>query len=195
MRRLGVSVLSIAAAGDFVAVALLVLVAACCGRAEAAAVEKVADPAGTECACDCPEFFSPKRNSCLSRCVNYSQITAACVIERERKHGRSEAAIEQELKSCSTDCPVLRKETRTICKEALFGIAKACEQGGANGITPRQVECYLDYLVRDLDEPLKSQFRQKNADQLAAATQEVRDMMIGGILAGLQTEQGTSCPP
>jgi len=146
-----------------------------------------------ECACDCAEFNSPRRGSCSRQCQNYGPISAQCVIERERASGRSEEQIEAAINSCSTDCKVLRTETRAICLDALFGIAAACKASGPGGATQKQIDCYLDYLVRDAEEPFKSQFRKQNADQLAAMDQNSRDVFVGGMLDGLKAE-GLSCP-
>lgn len=167
---------------------MLALLAATVGCAAAAAA------ATDECACDCAEFNSPKRGSCSTQCQNYGPISAHCVIERERAKGRSDEQIEAAVKDCSPDCKVLRTETRAICLDTLFGIAAACKASGPNGATQKQLDCYLDYLVRDAEEPFKSQFRKQNADQLAAMDQNGRDLFVGGMLDGLKAE-GVSCPP
>ena len=149
---------------------------------------------GPECACDCAEFNSPKRSLCGSQCQNYGPISAQCVIERERASGRSDEQIEAALKTCSTDCAVLRTETRPLCLDALFGIAAACKASGPGGATQKQIDCYLDYLIRDAEEPFKSQFRKQNADQLAAMDQNGRDLFVGAMLDGLKAEGLRACP-
>jgi hypothetical protein len=152
-----------------------------------------AEPAA-ECACDCPEFFSSKREACRSQCANYGPLSSSCVIQRERSRGRSDAEIEAAIKDCSTDCAVLRSETRAICLDATYALVVACKASGPQGATDRQVACYLDYLVRELEEPMKSQFRQQSADQLAAMDQQGRDLFVGSMLDSLKAE-GFSCRP
>ena len=152
------------------------------------------DAAVDECSCDCREFNSARRSSCGSQCQNYGPISAQCVIERERARGRSDEQIEAAIRSCSTDCKALRSETRPLCIDVLYGIVAACKAGGPGGSTQKQLDCYLDYLVRDAEEPFKSQFREQNADQLAAMDQNSRDLFVGGMLDGLKAE-GVSCPP
>ncbi|MBA4285069.1 MAG: hypothetical protein C0434_06010 [Xanthomonadaceae bacterium] len=152
----------------------------------------VAGPSAS-CACDCPEFFSSKREACRSQCANYGPLSTSCVIQRERSRGRSDADIETAIKDCSTDCAVLRSETRPLCLDAVYPLVIACKASGPQGATARRVDCYLDYLVRELEEPMKSQFRQQNADQLAAMDQQGRDLFVGNMLDALSGE-GYRCP-
>ena len=151
-------------------------------------------PAAAECACDCPEFFSSRRESCRAQCANYGPLSTSCVIERERARGRSDVQIEAAIKDCSTDCAVLRNERRAICLDAAYALVIACKASGPQGASARQVACYLDYVVRDLPEPMKSQFRKQNADQLAAMDQQGRDLFVGNMLDALASE-GYRCPP
>ena len=145
------------------------------------------------CHCDCAEFDSPRRDECSSQCAAYGPMAAQCVIQREIGKGRSEDAVLKEINACAGDCPSLRGEVSTICGDALYSLRRACRASGPAGVTQKQIDCYLSYVVREAEEPQKSTLRQQLAEQIKAMDASTRDQFMGGILDALKGE-GLNCP-
>lgn len=151
--------------------------------------------AGSEpsCNCDCNEFLSLRRDACAAQCLNYSHNSAQCVVERNIGLGRSREQLERAIGECPTDCARLSGNVSQLCADALYGTRRACLVAGPGGVTQKQIDCYLDYVVRELDEPQRGQFRNLQADQIAGMEPASRDQFIGALLDGLKSE-GLSCP-
>ncbi|WP_293393969.1 hypothetical protein, partial [Nevskia sp.] len=148
---------------------------------------------GPSCNCDCAEFDSPRRDSCSGQCLGYAPVAAQCVVQREVSKGRSHDAVLKELNACPSDCPSLRGSVSTICGDALYGPRRACLASGPGGISQKQVDCYLDYVVRDLEAPQKGSLRKQLADQIEQMDAGGRDQYIGALLDAMKGE-GHSCP-
>ncbi len=144
------------------------------------------------CNCDCAEFDSPRRDACAPQCLSYGAVSGQCVVDREIGKGRKRADVLKELDACPLDCPTLRGNVSKVCADVAYGIRQACLASGASGVTRRQIDCYLDYVVRDAEEPQRSEFRRTQAEQIAAMDPDTRDQFMGAILTALKAE-GINC--
>lgn len=144
------------------------------------------------CNCDCAEFDSPRRDACSAQCLGYAPMAAQCVIEREVGKGRSHESVINEINACPSDCPALRGSVPAICGDALYQMRRACLASGPAGISQKQIDCYLDYVVREAGEPMRSEFRKTQAEQLKAMEASARDQFMGMMIDMLKGE-GVNC--
>jgi hypothetical protein len=145
------------------------------------------------CQCDCTEFDSPRRDECATQCVGYAPISAQCVIQREVNKGRDRDALLEEINACPSDCASLRDAAPAICGDVLYQMRRACLASGPGGVTQAQVDCYLNYVVREAEEPLKTRLRRQLAEQIQQMEAGSRDQYVGGLLDAMKGE-GHSCP-
>lgn len=148
-----------------------------------------------ECSCSSVEFFSPKREDCAAQCLNYAPMALNYVYQRELAKGRTAASVEAEINACPASCAALDASGgrySSLCADAIYPLRRSCAASGPGGVSQAQIDCYLNYLVRELEEPMKSQFRKTNADQISAMNQETKNSFLGGLLDALKAE-GLSC--
>ncbi len=115
------------------------------------------------CRCDCEEAGTSLAKKCLRVCGFYVSLRDVCVAAKNPGN---------------TDNP--------------WNAGKPGNPRNAADATSA-VDCYLDFLVRDMEEPQKSQFRRMNADQLKGMDPKDLNHFLGPMLAGLKA-QGLNCP-
>lgn len=161
----------------------------------AAASSGIARAASTaQCSCDCAEFNQPnRREQCASQCLSYAPMSAQCVIQRNVAQGRPEAQVINEINACPTQCSSLINSRSGVCQDAFFAQRRACMTTQSSGLSlQQQTDCYVNFVVREMPEPMKSEMRQQLQTQFQSMDDDAKRQFLGMMLEPLK-QQGVQC--
>lgn len=137
---------------------------------------------GEGCRCDCAEFgafttpIPASRSRCAMSCGNYP-MAHQCVVEHEVRSGRSATAVHAAIDACATSCSAFREgAVPALCREALWSLYAGCSESGP--VTDAELLEWVDWMVRELPEPQKSQLRSSTLAQLREADAETRERWV-----------------
>lgn len=164
------------------------------GRGQSGSSTTARPLAENQCNCDCAEFNQTnRRDQCASQCLNYASLSAQCVMQREMARGRSQAQVVNEINACPTQCSGLINSRSLICQDAFFANRKACLATQSNGKSrQQQIDCYVNFVVKEMPEPMKSEMRQQLYAQFQEMDEESQRQFVGMMLDTLK-EQGVQC--
>lgn len=139
-------------------------------------------PLGDACRCDCAEFGAfvapppASRMRCAASCGHF--VTAnQCVIEHEIRAGRSRTDTHAAIEACPSRCADLREgRVSMLCREALWSVYAGCSESGP--ITDAELREWVDWMVRELPEPHRSDLRATTLAQLRDADAETRERWV-----------------
>lgn len=135
------------------------------------------------CRCDCAEFDALRatvpavRERCSAECLHYPN-SMYCVTDAAQARGLDQNRLVEDVSACPTRCEEVRadRSPSALCRDAVWSLRKTCPASG--GITDGDIVEMVDWTVRELPEPMKTQLRDATLEQLRSSDSETRERWV-----------------